>query len=277
MAKATILPDYDLDERVTARVRSRLEEVFSVDYGGLELERRIIAERLGLDLSRHSYHDAAEAADLIDRVLESLERGFRREAWSHRNPEGWLPRVAVNLIVSSLEFLREGLPNERTMQSYRNRRSDFLGDLASIAVEAEGASAKHGQFYHDLGKQIAQAVLEHEAPSDARPVLVAAEVIRYEDIQRSACEQLVYFIGAGVSGPIKIGIAANPQARLSTLQTAHHEELSILAVTGGGRESEMAYHECFGRHRLKGEWFARVPEIEAEIARLHPPTTDYKR
>lgn len=85
--------------------------------------------------------------------------------------------------------------------------------------------------------------------------------------QTEATPQFVYFIGAA-SGPVKIGIAGNPQNRLKGLQTGHHERLSILAVCDGDQELERAYHKRFAEHRLGGEWFGRVPEIEAEIERL---------
>ena len=81
-------------------------------------------------------------------------------------------------------------------------------------------------------------------------------------------DKLVYFIGAE-TGPIKIGIATNPIARLSTLQTGHHEKLELLAVTDGGEELEKAYHKLFGSQRRVGEWFDRCPELLAEIDRLN--------
>ncbi len=77
----------------------------------------------------------------------------------------------------------------------------------------------------------------------------------------------VYFIGAA-DGPIKIGMSVNPTARLRGLQTAYPYELRILAISEGGGVGELAYHRQFSAHRLHGEWFARCPEIEAEIARL---------
>jgi hypothetical protein len=88
--------------------------------------------------------------------------------------------------------------------------------------------------------------------------------------RRTAQEQHVYFIGSA-SGPIKIGIAARPQERLSTLQTGHHEKLELLATCEGGQKQERAYHARFADHRLQGEWFERCPAIEAEIARLSAP------
>lgn len=92
---------------------------------------------------------------------------------------------------------------------------------------------------------------------------------------RSPCRderpKLVYFIGSE-SGPIKIGMAVDPPSRLASLQTSHHEKLSILATCKGGQDRERAYHRRFAAHRLHGEWFERTPELLAEIERLSTPT-----
>lgn len=80
-------------------------------------------------------------------------------------------------------------------------------------------------------------------------------------------KERVYFI-ASESGPIKIGMALDPQKRLKGLQTGHHEKLSILATCSGGQPQERAYHVQFAAHRLNGEWFERCPDILAEIERL---------
>lgn len=83
-----------------------------------------------------------------------------------------------------------------------------------------------------------------------------------------AAKTFVYFIGSA-SGEIKIGFSNNPKSRLTTLQTSSSAKLSILAQTEGSLDTEAAYHRQFGAHRLHGEWFARHPDIIAEIDRLN--------
>lgn len=80
----------------------------------------------------------------------------------------------------------------------------------------------------------------------------------------------VYFIGWD-DGPVKIGVAGDPKIRLATLQTACPYDLRIEAVTTGGITTEREYHCRFAGHRLRNEWFARAPEIQAEIERLNRP------
>lgn len=77
----------------------------------------------------------------------------------------------------------------------------------------------------------------------------------------------VYFV-AWEGGPIKIGISRCNKGRLYDLQNACPYELKVLAGCRGGRMLEAAYHRRFAKYRIRGEWFERCPEIEAEIARL---------
>lgn len=87
--------------------------------------------------------------------------------------------------------------------------------------------------------------------------------------------RFVYFV-AGEIGAVKIGSARDAEKRLRDLQCGSPIPLRILATVSGGLKVEAEYHRRFAAHRLHGEWFERVPEIEAEIARLQP-TPDYKR
>jgi hypothetical protein len=77
----------------------------------------------------------------------------------------------------------------------------------------------------------------------------------------------VYFMGWR-DGPIKIGLAINVKTRRDTLQVACPYELQVYATAGGGLRAEVEYHQQFRERHLRGEWFERCPEIEAEIARL---------
>lgn len=109
--------------------------------------------------------------------------------------------------------------------------------------------------------------LEWEAGERAVRAYCEAECERMRKNAVEAPPQLVYFI-ASERGPIKIGIAVNPQDRLRGLQTGHHEKLSLLATCPGGMEREKEYHARFKAYRINGEWFERSPEIEAEIEQL---------
>lgn len=85
----------------------------------------------------------------------------------------------------------------------------------------------------------------------------APRIGRYDDL-------LVYFIQAQ-TGQIKIGIAANPELRLCSLQTGSPVTLTLLATCPGGRPLEAEYHRRFAASRLHGEWFLPTPDVCAVI------------
>ena len=87
------------------------------------------------------------------------------------------------------------------------------------------------------------------------------------DHMRTSPDRLVYFIGAA-DGPVKIGMAVDPLARLSGLQSANPRELAILAIAKGGRQAELRYHWRFRAIRIRGEWFERTYEVLAEMQRV---------
>jgi len=77
----------------------------------------------------------------------------------------------------------------------------------------------------------------------------------------------VYFAGAE-DGPIKIGFAEDPEARLRILQTSYPYALRILGTIEGGQELERSYHRRFSKFRMRGEWFNRHPELLDAIRQI---------
>lgn len=71
----------------------------------------------------------------------------------------------------------------------------------------------------------------------------------------------VYFIQAGVSGPVKIGRSAHPEGRLRFMQTANHERLTLLGFVPGGEEAERMWHGTFAHLCIAGEWFRPAEEL----------------
>lgn len=86
----------------------------------------------------------------------------------------------------------------------------------------------------------------------------------------------VYFIQARIGrGPIKIGLAEDPEARLNDLQTANATELALLGVIRCGdkaeaRALERCLHGVFHEQRTRrsGEWFHPSSRLYSAINML---------
>ncbi len=64
-------------------------------------------------------------------------------------------------------------------------------------------------------------------------------------------------------GNIKIGITADPQQRLSQLQSGNSDLLSIEGLAIGSEIAEYVLHVRFSQHHIRGEWFRPADEVVA--------------
>lgn len=227
--------------------------------------REVLLKSLTLEASVNT--EQAEA--LLDIVLRSVKRAVRSSDWrlgyGKTRSDATIPSVAAALFVSAIDLLAVPFSSDG-IRSYRNRHHDFIEAMADFSNEAAGGVVEYEDFYRDLGKQVAQVVLDHKI---IRPEpQLAPRSCDLEKIADAVFEQLVYFVQCGDSGPVKIGVAKDPAARLATLQTGHFETLHIRAITVGGLTQERIYHDTFRAHHQRGEWFAPHPDILAEIDRL---------
>jgi len=81
----------------------------------------------------------------------------------------------------------------------------------------------------------------------------------------------VYVICAD-SGPVKIGIAADPRKRLSGVQTGHPQRLVLhfaaeVADAATARRVEAHCHAQLAACRLSGEWFDCDPDTAADLVK----------
>jgi len=82
--------------------------------------------------------------------------------------------------------------------------------------------------------------------------------------QANTPQRYVYVIQSG-DGPIKIGVAVDPEARRLGLQVGNPYPLTIRALIGclddsGAFAIEAALHRHFADVRMVGEWFDAAPE-----------------
>ncbi|MGH7139399.1 MAG: GIY-YIG nuclease family protein [Pirellulales bacterium] len=80
--------------------------------------------------------------------------------------------------------------------------------------------------------------------------------------------QMVYFAEAMGADRVKIGVAADPIARLASLQTTCPHPLKLLAKVEGGRALETSLHARLADFHLGGEWFHLAKPVRALVERL---------
>jgi hypothetical protein len=79
----------------------------------------------------------------------------------------------------------------------------------------------------------------------------------------------VYFITCEADAfPVKIGFAKDPERRIAQMQVSMPYDVVKLALYPTTRLQEKKFHKQFRAHRLRGEWFARAPEILEMAAKL---------
>lgn len=79
-------------------------------------------------------------------------------------------------------------------------------------------------------------------------------------------EALVYFIRAG-EGPVKIGVARDPERRRRELQTGHPAPLRVIAAVPGDERVERYFHRLLAEDHLHGEWFKPSDEVRRVVER----------
>lgn len=78
----------------------------------------------------------------------------------------------------------------------------------------------------------------------------------------------LYFIRSE-SGPIKIGISADAESRLETIQSMSPVKLTLVAKKQACFLDECQIHKMFEKQRLHGEWFDSSEELEDFIKSLN--------
>jgi hypothetical protein len=118
-------------------------------------------------------------------------------------------------------------------------------------VLAESSTLDKKLLRDDLRREY----LEYGARPQGAKELTGLEQIDFWTPKLEDEDRLVYFVQSGDVGPVKIGIARDPLARLGELQTGNPEQLHIRHVLPGDRTMESGLHHRFREARIRGEWF----------------------
>lgn len=121
----------------------------------------------------------------------------------------------------------------------------------------------------EIAEAGAKARFGSRGPNDAESVgwrgIVDDDTLASCEAALDRGEQLVYFVQGVDGGPIKIGLAADPDERLKELQVGSPARLLVRCVLAGGSLVERELHLQFAASRLWGEWFEPTPAL-MEIA-----------
>ena len=78
---------------------------------------------------------------------------------------------------------------------------------------------------------------------------------------------MIYFIRAGLHGPVKIGhTAGHPEERMRSLQVSCWDQLHLLAFIPGDTTTERLLHKRFSGDRMRGEWFRWTERLEKTVS-----------
>lgn len=115
-------------------------------------------------------------------------------------------------------------------------------DLMEQAARGGPLAVAVNQLRWGWERHRVRALMQHDRPSVPRG------------------DGFVYVIGPA-AGPVKVGFAKDPAKRLASLQTAHHEPLSVLATRPGTMRAEAETHRALRAFCVGGEWFEREPAL----------------
>ena len=86
-------------------------------------------------------------------------------------------------------------------------------------------------------------------------------------------DRYVYFVQCDTLRHIKIGASQHPWTRFINIQTSCPDSVTLLGVIleprGGNLERELQHR--FGKHRIRGEWYAENDELVALIQEFARP------
>lgn len=133
-------------------------------------------------------------------------------------------------------------------------RSDWTKAQLAEELESEARKRRPGVF---LGKK------------QLSEIAVGVRLIRLvASLSDDVSEQsYIYFIQHNdIAGPVKIGLASDPAARLAALQTGNPFPLFLRAYAAGGRHAEGNVHRCLRSLNIRGEWFRCASTLKSFLA-----------
>lgn len=144
---------------------------------------------------------------------------------------------------------------------WREGRPRWIASARLRALGAKGVSLQDadGQ-YLDLRAALSAAREINRKWGVVAPARPAKPQPKRERSGDHADSGYVYFVAVGSF--VKIGWSSQPFGRAADVDRGQPEPPNFILVCRGGRFMETLLHRTFRRHRVKGEWFRRSPELD---------------
>lgn len=124
--------------------------------------------------------------------------------------------------------------------------------------EAESRQLLEGQLHALVPKAL--RVLDEEG----------LEVDEDWGVVRKGSRRGVYFVQAGDAGPVKIGVSADVDKRITELQVSAPSELRLLAViSDAGADVERRLHTEYADELMRGEWYRPCERLMALVQKVN--------
>lgn len=92
----------------------------------------------------------------------------------------------------------------------------------------------------------------------------------WKDTKSQRHMPVVYFIATHDHQHVKIGTTTRIISRLSQIQTSHPQDVTLLGITLGSRNTEQEWHDRWRPLHVRGEWYRLTTELRDAIANLEP-------
>lgn len=153
--------------------------------------------------------------------------------------------------------------NERILGPYDQ------GEKGWRVVEIDAAGTRTSSMFPTEAKarryivMLGNAIMDHARETER---LGPFDLQRLELSGFNAGDQHTYVIEGVGTGLVKIGKTGDIKKRLAAMRTGSPTELRLVAWLAGDIESSL--HTMLAAHRVHGEWFTYVPEVDRLIGLL---------
>jgi hypothetical protein len=141
------------------------------------------------------------------------------------------------------------------------------GEAAAAAGKKIGRPISENAMWKIVREEREKRGIKGKGASGRRPNVKALQVAS-DGLKRLGH---IYFLKNGRRGLVKIGYSASYRMRMSTIQLSTPDDLKLIALIPGDRDTERELHGRFGKHYVRGEWFRLEGALAKYVGALPKP------